>query len=179
MTAKTTYASAMTRYQALVAAAITFVTTQNALGSEFVSTKRVAKWVSEDLPKTYRETFGKNPKDTKEVKAWRVMNLMSNANFFGAFEENGIQSFRGHGFRNTKKFPLGTELPKPAKVTKAPTKKAATVKTIASLKKPARTKSVEIRAPFVVASKTAANPAARRSAKVTSSKKASAKRKSR
>lgn len=82
------------RYGAVLETVAKFVHAKVERGQQYTPTKVVAKWIAHDLPTLYRKTFGKTP---KPLKVWRVMGMLSHANYLGAYLGLDIRSVPGRG----------------------------------------------------------------------------------
>lgn len=82
------------RYAAVLSAVASRVHHLVERGQTFTPTKDLARWIAHDLPTLYRQTFGRT---AKPLKTWRVLTMLSNANYLGAFEDLDIRAVRGKG----------------------------------------------------------------------------------
>lgn len=82
------------RYGAVLESVSSYVHAKVERGQKYTPTKDVARWIAHDLPTLYRNTFGRTP---KPLKTWRVMTMLSNANYLGAYGHLDIVVRRGRG----------------------------------------------------------------------------------
>lgn len=82
------------RYGAVLEAVASYVHAKVERGQKYTPTETAARWIAHDLPTLYRNTFGRTP---KPLKTWRVMTMLSNANYLGAYEHLDIVVRRGRG----------------------------------------------------------------------------------
>lgn len=82
------------RYGAVLEAMAGFVHAKVERGQRYTPTEAAARWIAHDLPTLYRRTFGKTP---KPLKTWRVMTMLSNASYLGAYEALDVRVVRGKG----------------------------------------------------------------------------------
>ena len=61
----------------------------------FVTTKQIAEHVAGHLPAAYLKTFGTD--EPRKLKVWRILTLLSNASYLGAYEALGLKAVRGRG----------------------------------------------------------------------------------
>lgn len=82
------------RYSAVLETVAKYVHAKVERGQQYTSTKSAARWIAHDLPTLYRKTFGKTP---KPLKVWRVMGMLSHANYLGAYAHLDIRCVPGRG----------------------------------------------------------------------------------
>jgi hypothetical protein len=108
------------RYGAVLEAAAQYVhrRSSSTLGrvspsARWVSTYEVAEWIAKDLPTLYARSFGTG--GALPLKTWRVVTMLRNASYLGAFEALDIRSVRGKGLatvvspRRTRSLLQGTK----------------------------------------------------------------------
>jgi hypothetical protein len=86
------------RYGAVLEAAAQYVHRRSSATvgqTKWVSTSEVAEWIAKDLPTLYARSFGTG--GALPLKAWRVVTMIRNAGYLGAFEALDIRSARGKG----------------------------------------------------------------------------------
>jgi hypothetical protein len=66
-------------------------------GQPYTTTGDVADYIVNNLPTMCRKTWGKN------LRAWRVKNMLANASFLGAFDDLDIVAVRGKGLTTRRK----------------------------------------------------------------------------
>lgn len=82
------------RYGAVLETVARYIHAKVERGQQYTPTKSAARWIAHDLPTLYRKTFGKTP---KPLKVWRVMGMMSHANYLGAYTHLDIKCVPGRG----------------------------------------------------------------------------------
>lgn len=82
------------RYSAVLETVAKYVHAKVERGQQYTTTKSVSRWIAHDLPTLYRKTFGKTP---KPLKVWRVMGMLSHANYLGAYGHLDIRCVPGRG----------------------------------------------------------------------------------
>lgn len=83
-----------TRYGAVLERVASYVHAKVERGQKYTATEDAARWIAHDLPTLYRQTFGRAP---KPLKTWRVMTMLSNAAYLGAYEALDLRAVRGKG----------------------------------------------------------------------------------
>ena len=84
------------RYTAILRCASGYVKRWVGLGrGRYIRTRDVAEWISYDLPELYAVTFGRG--DPKPLRVYRVMRMLGDANYLGAYEAFGIRAVHGRG----------------------------------------------------------------------------------
>lgn len=95
------------RYLAILFAARDFVGVVAKAADEtdddpWVTVPQIARHLVEHKPATYIKTFGTD--EPRELKEWRILSILRNAGYLGAWEALGMRTARGKGVsRDPKK----------------------------------------------------------------------------
>ena len=87
-------------YGTILELVATRVHNQVARGEKFTPSHDIAVWVAHDLPTMFKAAFGRVP---KALKTWRMLTMMANANFLGAYKALDIVAVRGRGLTTVVK----------------------------------------------------------------------------
>lgn len=87
----------MERYSSIIDAAANRIHYLVSRNHQYTPTVEVANWIISSLPSLARKTWG------RELKRWRVVTMLSNARFLGAFEDLDVRSVPGKGLTTVVK----------------------------------------------------------------------------